>query len=142
MCWVLASWLRGPLTTLTGKAHVKSFDWSKTIAAFDALKSGVAQAVLLAHPDLNGEYEVRADASIDGMGAMLLQNGRPIAFISRQFTPAERNYTTTEQGFGYGMQRVEVLPRGQPTVHSGHRSPGSHVPRQSGGGITQGCSLA
>jgi hypothetical protein len=78
--------LAGPLTTLTGKAHVKSFDWSKTIAAFDALKSGVAQAVLLAHPDLNGEYEVRADASIDGMGAMLLQNGRPIAFISRQFT--------------------------------------------------------
>jgi hypothetical protein len=93
--------LAGPLTVLTSKAHKSSFDWSnwtpETIAAFEAVKSAIAQAVRLAHPDLNGEFEVRADASIDGYGAILLQNGRPIAFLSRLFTPAERNYTTTEQ---------------------------------------------
>jgi hypothetical protein len=93
--------LAGPLTDLTGKARAAAFDWStwteETVAAFEAIKRAVVEAALLAIPDLNGKFEVRADASIDGFGAILLQNGRPVAFLSRKLTSAERNYTTGEQ---------------------------------------------
>jgi hypothetical protein len=93
--------LAAPLSRLTGKAEAANFDWvnwsPETIAAFDAVKQGVAQAALLAHPDLNGAFEVRADASLDGLGAILMQMERPIAFLSRAFSSAERNYTTGEQ---------------------------------------------
>jgi hypothetical protein len=37
---------------------------------------------------------VIADASVNGIGAVLVQEGHPVAYYSRKFSPAERNYTT------------------------------------------------
>ena len=51
----------------------------------------------MALPDYSKPFDVVCDASGLGLGAVLLQDGQPIAFESRQFSPAEQNYSTTEQ---------------------------------------------
>ena len=43
------------------------------------------------------EFDLVCDASGIGLGGVLLQSGRPIAFWSRKMVPAEKNYHVTEQ---------------------------------------------
>ena len=51
----------------------------------------------MALPDPTLPFEVVTDACQTGLGAVLLQEGKPIAFTGRLLTPAEQRYTTTEQ---------------------------------------------
>ena len=48
-------------------------------------------------PDYSKPFELIADACGFGVGAALLQEGRPIAFLCRKFSDAERNYGVGEQ---------------------------------------------
>jgi hypothetical protein len=67
-------------------------------AAFFALKHVITQDVLLKLPDMeaaiNGtaRFQVVVDASQEGMGGVLLQTGRPVAFYSHQFSSCERKF--------------------------------------------------
>ncbi|WP_367576064.1 RNase H-like domain-containing protein, partial [Nocardia mangyaensis] len=47
---------------------------------------------MLAFLDFSKPFEVISDALGDGLGAILVHEGRPIAFESRKYLPAERNY--------------------------------------------------
>jgi hypothetical protein len=90
------STIAAPLTAQTGKGHV--LEWTpECTKAWQALKDVLTSAPVLAIPDPDQTYEVETDGSIDGIGACLLQNGKPCAYISRKLNSAERNYTTTEQ---------------------------------------------
>ena len=85
-----------PLTNLTRKDV--PFEWTAECqTAFDAVKHALTTAPVLAVPDENVRYEVVCDASNFGLGAALLQNGRPVAFESRKLSPAERNYHATDR---------------------------------------------
>jgi hypothetical protein len=85
-----------PLTAQTGKNNV--LVWTdKCEVAFQKIKTLLTEAPVLALPDPDKTYTIESDASIVGIGAVLLQDGKPLAYESRKLIPAERNYTTTEQ---------------------------------------------
>jgi hypothetical protein len=84
------------LTNLTRKD--KRWDWTKECQeAFEKVKQALTNAPVLAPPELGKPFELVSDASGVGLGAVLLQDGRPVAFESRKLSPAEQNYTVTEQ---------------------------------------------
>ena len=64
--------------------------------AFEKLKQLLTEAPLLRTLDESKPYEVVTDASDLGLGAVLLQDGYPVAFESLKINSAELNYTTTE----------------------------------------------
>jgi len=74
------------------------FDWTdKQECAFRQIKQALISAPVLKLPDPNKPYELIADASVNAIGAVLVQEGHPVAYYSRKFAPAEKNYTTGEQ---------------------------------------------
>ena len=81
------------LTKLTRKGA--KFKWTPECEeAFQKLKAKLTSAPVLAIPDGKSKFEVYTDACIVGLGAVLMQNGRVIAYASRQLKPHERNYAT------------------------------------------------
>jgi Reverse transcriptase (RNA-dependent DNA polymerase)/RNase H-like domain found in reverse transcriptase/Integrase zinc binding domain/Chromo (CHRromatin Organisation MOdifier) domain len=60
--------------------------------AFDDIKWSLTHAPVLAAPVLGRPFTIVCDASQRGVGALLLQDDRPIAYESRKLTPAELNY--------------------------------------------------
>lgn len=88
--------MAAPLHRLSRKDE--PWHWSPACSsAFDAIKQALTTAPCLAFPDFSQPFEVHTDASLHGIGAVLYQNGRPLAFESRRLTPAEVNYATGEQ---------------------------------------------
>ena len=80
----------------------KRFEWGdEQQQAFEQLKAAVASAPCLAIPDPKREFIVHTDASGYATGAVLMQQFdeglRPIAFLSKKMTKAERNYPVHEQ---------------------------------------------
>ena len=65
--------------------------------AFELLKAKLTSAPLLALPDFSKPFEIIADASDFALGAILIQEGHPIAFESRKFTDPESRYHAGEK---------------------------------------------
>ena len=87
--------LVAPLTELTGH---KAWDWTLACEeAFEGVKYALTHAPTLRLPDVTEPYEVWSDASVVGCGAVLMQQGQPVAYYSKKFSSAEFNYTTTDQ---------------------------------------------
>nr|GFA30921.1 putative reverse transcriptase domain-containing protein [Tanacetum cinerariifolium] len=87
------------LTILTQKD--KKFVWGKDQEmAFQILKQKLCKAPILAFPEGNDDFVVYGDASIQGLGAVLMQREKVIAYASRQLKPHEENYTTHDLELG------------------------------------------
>ena len=82
-----------PITELL-KKEVK-FVWSqKCEDAFHALRQHLTTAPVLAQPDSSKPFDVYCDASGTGLGCVLMQDNRVIAYASRALRPHEQNYPT------------------------------------------------
>ncbi|GKA80497.1 putative reverse transcriptase domain-containing protein [Tanacetum coccineum] len=82
-----------PMTKLTQK-NVK-FDWSeKAEVAFQLLKQKLYSAPILALPEGSENFVVYCDASRKGLGVVLMQREKVIAYVSCQLKIHEKNYTT------------------------------------------------
>ncbi|GKF30350.1 putative reverse transcriptase domain-containing protein, partial [Tanacetum coccineum] len=87
------------MTKLTQK-KVK-FDWGdKQEAAFQLLKEKLCSAPILALHEGAKNYIVYCDASHKGLGDVLMQNEKVIAYASRQLKIHEKNYTTHDLELG------------------------------------------
>nr|GEV20327.1 hypothetical protein [Tanacetum cinerariifolium] len=82
-----------PMMKLTQK-NMK-FDWNeKAEAAFQLLKKKLCGAPILALPEGSENFMVYCDASLKGLGIVLMQMEKVIAYASRQLKIQEKNYTT------------------------------------------------
>ena len=69
------------------------FQWNERhTIAFEELKKRLTTAPVLAMPDCSKPFEVYCDASFEGLGCVLMQEGKVIAYASRQLRPHEVNY--------------------------------------------------
>ena len=64
--------------------------------AFKHLKKALSTAPVLGYPDWTKSFTLRTDASIEGLGAVLRQDDRVIAYLSRSLTPAEARLDVRE----------------------------------------------
>ncbi|KAF5756737.1 putative nucleotidyltransferase, Ribonuclease H [Helianthus annuus] len=88
-----------PLTLLTQKD--KKFDWGiKQEEAFQILKEKLCNAPILALPEGTDDFVVYCDASRQGLGCVLMQRQKVIAYASRQLKVHEKNYTTHDLELG------------------------------------------
>ncbi|GJR84658.1 putative reverse transcriptase domain-containing protein [Tanacetum coccineum] len=88
-----------PMTELTQKNQ--KFDWGEEQEeAFQLLKQKLCVAPILALPEGSDDFVVYCDASIKGLGAVLMQRMKVIAYASRQLKIHEKNYTTHDLELG------------------------------------------
>ncbi|GJS04628.1 putative reverse transcriptase domain-containing protein [Tanacetum coccineum] len=87
------------LTELTQKN--KKYIWGENQeSAFQLLKQKLCEALILALPEGNDDFVIYCDASYQGLGAVLMQKEKVIAYASRQLKPREENYTTHDLKLG------------------------------------------
>ncbi|GKE37243.1 reverse transcriptase domain-containing protein, partial [Tanacetum coccineum] len=87
------------LTELTQKN--KKYIWGENQeSAFQLLKQKLCEAPILALPEGNDDFVIYCDASHQGLGAVLMQREKFIAYASRQLKPNEENYTTHDLKLG------------------------------------------
>ncbi|KAG8473151.1 hypothetical protein CXB51_035096 [Gossypium anomalum] len=78
--------------------EVRSFlglaGYYRRFKSFDELKTYLIEAPVLVQPESGKEFVIYSDASSLGLGCVLMQEGRVVAYASRQLKPHKRNYPT------------------------------------------------
>ena len=75
-----------------------AFHWDEsTQKAFEDLKAAMLSAPMLALPDFTETFVVETDAPRVGFGPMLMQEGYPIAYLSKALSPNHQSLSTYEK---------------------------------------------
>src|SRR5207237_3330526 len=119
------STIAAPLHELTKNGVL--FQWGPAQQqAFDAFQSKLTQAPLLQLPDFDKTFELECDASDIGIGGVLIQGGKPVAFFSEKLYGPALNYSTYDKEL-YALVRVlqtwqHYLWSKEFVIHSDHES--------------------
>ncbi|GKE93164.1 putative reverse transcriptase domain-containing protein, partial [Tanacetum coccineum] len=96
-----------PMTKLTQKSM--KFNWGeKAKAAFQLLKQKLCSVPILALPEGSENFVVYYDASHKGLGAVLMQREKVIAYTSHQLKVHDKNYTTHDLELGAVMFALKM----------------------------------
>lgn len=114
-----------PLTHLLRKNV--PFVWSADAAtAFQQLKQALVTAPVLALPDFTKRFELETDACELGVGAVLIQGGHPLAYVSRGLGPRTRGLSTYEKEHMAILLAVDqwrpYLQHAEFWIHTDHKS--------------------
>ena len=94
--------------------------------AFTVLKDKLTHAPLLQLPDFNKTFELECDASGIGLGGVLLQDGKPVAYFSEKLSGPSLNYSTYDKELYALVRTLEtwqhyLWPK-EFVIHSDHES--------------------
>ena len=107
-----------PIRRLTHKGV--EWEWGEQQKqAFETIKATVTKSPVLAYYNPDLPLVVQCDSSQYGLGAVLLQKGRPLDYRSRNLTAAERNYAQIEKellAVVYAMERFNTYTFGRKVV--------------------------
>ncbi|XP_063899929.1 uncharacterized protein K02A2.6-like [Zophobas morio] len=102
------------------------FDWNETHEQdFNSLKDILTSTPVLQFYDNKKEIVLSVDSSKDGLGAVILQDGSPIAYASKSLNETQQNYAQIEKetlAIAFGCQRFHQYLYGKSfVVESDHR---------------------
>ena len=102
--------LQGPISQLTQKDTAFVWDTPQK-EAFRKLKDVISSSPVLSYFDNNKPTILNVDASSTGLGAVVMQNGKPIAYGSRTLTDSERRYANIERemlAIAWGVEKFHT----------------------------------
>ncbi|CAN6458156.1 unnamed protein product [Victoria cruziana] len=88
----------GHIVDEQGMLRRNAFEWTdKSLEAFTHLKNALVSAPVLTLPDFTKMFVVETDACDVGVGAVLSQDGHPIAYMSKALTKRAKPFSTYEK---------------------------------------------
>ena len=110
--------LQGPISQLTQKDAAFVWDTPQQ-DAFKKLKNVITSAPALAYFDNRKETVLNVDASSTGLGAVIMQEGRPVAYSSKTLTSCETRYANIERemlAIVWGAQKFHTYVYGRRVI--------------------------
>jgi hypothetical protein len=114
-----------PMTELLKKE--KKFNWTESCErSFQELKRRLTTAPVLILPDIQRDFVVYCDASQQGLGCVLMQDGKVVTYASRQLKPHEQNYPTHDLKFAAVVHALKIwrhyLIQNKCEIYTDHKS--------------------
>jgi hypothetical protein len=103
------------------------FEWSEACEkSFQVLKRRLTTALVLTLPDIKKDFVVYCDASRKGLGCVLMQEGKVVAYASRQLKKHEENYLTHDLELAAVVHALKIwrhyLMGNKCELYTGHKS--------------------
>jgi hypothetical protein len=79
----------------------KAFEWTvECQASFEELRNCLTSALVLVLPDLTKKFDIYCDASRQGLGCVLMQDGKVVSYASRQLRKHEESHPSHDLELG------------------------------------------
>jgi ribonuclease HI len=105
----------------------KAFEWTAECqASFEEIRKHLTLATVLVLPDLTKKFDIYCDASHQGLGCVLMQEGQVVCYASRQLRKHEENYPTHDLELAAVVYALKIwrhyLIRHRCEIYSDHKS--------------------